>query len=127
MTTLEVPMNIYTDGSWSVALSAEGDSLIIQATDYHAGPLKLPLRQLERHIASGEKLADEEIADDLKTELPNDIIEIRKQSRWTIALSKKQKCLFIKTKNGEVNPLRLSRKELYRIGKMMNKRVKNKN
>lgn len=35
--------SLYRDESWSVSLNAAENCLVIQTTDYHAGPLKLPL------------------------------------------------------------------------------------
>jgi hypothetical protein len=116
---LEVHVNVYTNQSWTVDLSASGDNLIIQTTDYHAGPLKLPFAA----IASAVKAIASQKAND-KRIAPADLIEIRRQGQIILTISKKDKSLFINTTDSTDFPLKLTRKELYAIGKSMNKRVK---
>jgi len=115
-------MNIYSDESWSVVLSAKGDSLIIGTTDYHAGPLTLSLAQLTEAIKSSgvPEASRESVAIDRTA----DQVEVGRKGRFVLAISKKDKSLLIQTKDGAEIPLKLSRKELYELGKMMNRRVK---
>lgn len=62
-----------------------------------------------------EKVKDDRLAD---------LHEIGRQNRYVLTISKKEKCLYIAARHDNDATLKLSRKELYAIGKMMNKRVK---
>lgn len=113
---------IYSDQSWSIAFSDADDCLIIRTTDYHAGPLKLPLARLAEYKKTLKESASRTERDMVKR--PADLHQVGQQNKWILAVSKKEKCLFIASKGEGDPPLKLSRKELYAIGKMMNKRVK---
>lgn len=113
---------IYSDAFWSVVLSAKGDSLIIRTTDYHADPLSLPLARLRTTLKTDETPAPS--YQHIPAEQPADTRKIGQQNQWTLKVSKKEKCLLISSKDDTGEPLRLSRKVLYSIGKRMNKRVK---
>ena len=115
---------IYSDVSWAIALVDGEDCLSIRTVDYHAGPLTLPLSRLKKYIEAVENTARIEAPIKLNTEQPKDAVEIRRQGRWSLALSKEKKCLIVATPHEDEKPLLLSRKELYGIGKMMNKRAK---
>lgn len=114
-------MDIYTNQSWTVDLSATGDNLTIQTTDYHAGPLTLPFAV----IASAVKAIASQKAKSKRIP-PADLIEIRRQGQIILTISKKDKSLLINTTDSTDSPLKLTRKEVYEIGKSMNKRVKKK-
>ncbi len=118
---------IYSDVSWAISLIDGEDCLYIRMTDYHAEPLTLPLSRLKKYIEAVDNLASDETPIKLKTEKPKDVVEIRRQGQWSLALSKKNKCLIVKTPYDDEEPLLLSRKELYEIGKMMSKRKKVRN
>ena len=51
-------------------------------------------------------------------------MQIHRDDSWLITLSKKDKCIIIKTTDYHAEPLKLTRKELYTLGKLLNKRVK---
>jgi hypothetical protein len=115
-------MNIYTDEAWSVVLSDKGDSLIIKTTDYHAGPLKLPLAAIGMAVKSvgTPEVSNKHVAG----KRPADMIEVGRQGRYVLMISKKDKRIFIGTQDDAEAPLTLSQKELYALGKKMNKRVR---
>lgn len=113
---------IYSDESWYVVLSNAENCLIISTTDYHAETLKLPLAQLgidTKFFAESEPRVEK-----VKDNRTSDLREIGRQNRYVLTISKKEKCLYIAARNDNDVPLKLSRKELYAIGKMMSKRVK---
>ncbi len=115
---------IYSDVSWAIDLIDEEDCLTIRMTDYHAGPLTLPLSRLKQYIDAVKNTSSVETPIKLKAEQPKDVVEFRRQDQWSLALSKKDKYLIVKSLYNDEEPLLLSRKELYAIVKMMNKRVK---
>lgn len=117
---------IYRDVSWAIELVDGEDCLSIRTIDYHSGPLTLPLSRLKKYIEAVENAASIEAPIKLKEKPPKDVVELRRQGQWSLAFSKKNKCLIIKTAYEDEEPLLLSRKELYGIGKMMNKRVRRK-
>jgi len=115
-------MNIYTDEAWSVILSDKGDSLIIKTTDYHAGPLKLPLAAIGMAVKS---VATPEVSNKhVAGKRPAGMIEVGRQGRYVLMISKKDKRIFIGTQDDSTASLTLTQKELYALGKMLNKRVK---
>jgi hypothetical protein len=58
------------------------------------------------------------------TSKPSDTQNISTHRGWTIGISKKNKLLFCEPMDGIAEPLAFSRHDLYRYGKMMNKRAK---
>jgi len=82
---------------------------------------------LKKYIEAVENTAGIETPIKLKTDQPKDVVDIRRQGQWSLAFSKKNKCLIIKAAYEDEEPLLLSRKELCGIGKMMNKRVRRTN
>ena len=50
--------------------------------------------------------------------------QVETKNSWVISVSKQQKYLYCDSPDKQTAPLALSRKDLYRFGKMMNKRVK---
>ncbi len=52
----------------------------------------------------------------------NDLIPVKSTESWSILLSKKERCVYINTDDYHAGPLRLTRDELYALGRMMNKK-----
>jgi hypothetical protein len=52
---------------------------------------------------------------------PADIKEVERKNGWSLGISKKEKYLICESPNGLIEPLILSRKELSRLDKMMNR------
>lgn len=111
---------IVDDASWSISLSREDDCLYIKTNDYHADPLRISkskLIELARLFAS-TPLPTQAIS------RPSDTQNVKTHGGWAIGISKKNKLLFCESIDGIAEPLVFSRHDLYRYGKMMNKRVK---
>jgi hypothetical protein len=111
---------IVDNDSWSISLSREDNCIYIKTTDYHADPLKITkskLIELARLFASPHLLTP-------ATSKPSDTQNVTTHSGWAIGISKKNKLLFCESMDGIAEPLVFSRQDLYRYGKMMNKRVK---
>jgi hypothetical protein len=118
---------IVENDSWSISLSREDDCVYIKTTDYHADPLKITKSKLIevaglfRSAPQGKDNAHSPLQ---TTSKPSDTQEIATQGGWAIGISKKNKLLFCESIDGIAEPLVFSRHDLYRYGKMMNKRVK---
>ena len=119
--------NFVDDGSWSITFSQKDDCIYIRTTEYHADPLKLSKHKLAELAGLFESVIQEK--DNIHnptqaTSKPSDTQEIANQRHWKIGISKRNKLLFCENKDGIEDPLVISRDELYKYGKMMNKRVK---
>lgn len=121
-------INVVDDGSgWSITFSQKDNCIYIRATDYHADPLKLPkykLAELAGMFESATQDKDNTHSNRQATSKPSDTQEITSHKDWKIGISKRNKLLFCENKDGIAEPLVLSREDLYKYGKMMNKRVK---
>ena len=113
-------INVVDDGSWSVTFSQKENCIYIRTTDYHADPLKLSKYKLEELAGLFESRPTKCLPK------PSDTQEIATQNGWTMGISRKNKQLFCESNDGHSKPLVFSRHDLYRYGKMMNKRVKTK-
>lgn len=105
------------DNSWTINYSAKKNCLLIDTADYHADPLQLSadqLREMLKMLESGDKSiqrpADREVQKKEEFESP------------FFGISRKDKCLYIGVPDGWSGLIELSRKDLYRYGKMMGKR-----
>ncbi|MGC1454556.1 MAG: hypothetical protein WA946_05145 [Nitrospirota bacterium] len=109
---------IVDNDDWSISMSLEDECVYIKTNDYHADPLKITkskLIELARLFASTPIQAISK---------PSDTQNISTGSGWTIGISKKNKLLYCESMDGIAEPLAFSRHDLYRYGKMMNKRAK---
>lgn len=111
---------IVDNDSWSISLSREDDCVYIKTTDYHADPLKITKSKL---IEMARLFASTHLPTQA-TSKPSDTQNISTHRGWTIGISKKNKLLFCESMDGIAEPLAFSRHDLYRYGKMMNKRAK---
>ena len=111
-------VDIVDNDDWSISMSLEDECVYIKTNDYHADPLKIAKSKL---IELARLFASTPIQTISK---PSDTRKIASQSGWTIGISKKNKLLFCESMDGIAEPLVFSRHDLYRYGKMMNKRVK---
>ncbi len=51
-----------------------------------------------------------------------DLITVKSTEAWSISLSRKERCVYIKTDDYHAGPLRLTRDELYNLGRMMSRK-----
>ncbi len=52
----------------------------------------------------------------------NDLIPVKSTESWSILLSKKERCVYINIDDYHAGPLRLTRDQLYELGRMMSKK-----
>ena len=119
--------NVSDDGSWSITFSHQDNCIYIRTTDYHADPLKLSKTKLTELAGLFEPESQGNVNTHRPPQYPPkpfDTQVIATQSRWTIGISKKNKLLFCESNDEIAEPLVFSRHDLYKYGKMMNKRVK---
>lgn len=107
---------LYDDICWSVIYSREDDAVYISSLDYHAGPLKIDRTMAERFSSvlgiHGEKEHGE--------------VQAKAEERLSpagpvVRLNQKERCAEIAVAGSIV---KLTRKELYRLGKQLGKRAK---
>ena len=51
-----------------------------------------------------------------------DLIPVKSTESWSISLSRKERCVYIATDDYHAGPLRLTRDELYELGRMMSRK-----
>lgn len=95
----------YNDQSWAIDYSEQNKQFRIRAIDYHAQPLELSLNQFT--AMSGTSNPEDRI--------PRDPL---------IGINRGQKTLCIAIDKGWSGLIKISRKDLYQLGKQMNKRSK---
>jgi hypothetical protein len=99
--------NHYDDGYWAVEYNAADRVFTVRTLDVHTVPLKLPLSEVLR-LAGGAML-DKDAQPDRAP---------------LVGISRKDKSLYIAVPEGWAGILKMSRKELYQLGKKMGRRGK---
>ena len=95
----------YNDQSWAIDYSEQDKRFRLRVIDYHAQPLELSLNQLTAMAGTSNP----------EDRIPRDPL---------IGINKGQKALYIAIDEGWSGLIEISRKDLYRFGKQMNKRSK---
>ena len=109
-------ITLHDDIYWSVVYNRDDNAIYISALDYHTGPLKINRSMAEKFsIALGIHDEDEHVK--VQHEPEKKITP----SAPLITLNKKEQCAEIAVAGTMV---KLTRKELYRLGKKLGKRAK---
>ncbi len=99
---------VYDAEGWNVHYDPADNCLVVSTTDYHAEPLRLGLDVL------AEKIQQSSSACHTSQDPAN--------RQVSVTLLKDEQCASIALPEGWAGPVRISRKDLYRLGKSLGRR-----
>jgi hypothetical protein len=134
----------YPCPGWQITYQKKSRTYLIETTDYHADPLRLSLEDLglmltragaSENVTITKKSEPAEKSDHVyrgatreetskEISIPTDYVKLMDRDGYDIGISKKEKSLCIQPSGEHRGLVKISRKELAKIGKSMNKRAR---